>query len=172
MVSAAAISAALTLGSAIYGGVKSGRANREYESMVRGRLLDNERWYNIRKSQEYTRRSDVQAENTKLRELLERTTSRDRAINAVAGGTDQSLAANREAVNSSIAQAYADSAARASEYKDAIEKEYLQQDSAIRQQMEKNMQQQAANSAQAASQAVNSGLRMYGNSFDLQKSNA
>lgn len=154
------------LGGAIYGGVKSGRLNREYESMVRGRLLDNEQWHNIKKSQEYTRRTDVQAENTKLRELLEKTTDRDRAINAVAGGTDQSLAASRAAANSSIAQAYADAAARASEYNDRNEREYREQDSAIRQQMEKNLQQRASNVAQAASQVVNSGLKLFGDSFD------
>lgn len=168
----AAISAAAALGSALYGGIKSSRANREYESMIRGRMLDNERWYNIKKSQDYTRRSDVQAENTKLRELLEKMTDRARATNVVAGGTDQSLASSLASANSSIAQAYADSAARASEYNDAIEREYRQQESALVQQREKNLQQQAANAAQAASQSTNSGLRLLGNSFDLEKSNA
>ena len=157
---------AAVIGGALYGGIKTRNLNRQYDSMVRGRLIDNEQWHNIKQSQEYTRRSDVQAENTKLRELLEKTTARDRAINTVAGGTDQSLAASRAAANGSLAQAYADAAARASEYNDRNEREYREQDSAIRQQMEKNLQQRSASVAQAASQVVNSGLKLFGDSFD------
>jgi len=154
------------LGGAIYGGVKSGKYNQHADYIDYERSKENENWYNIKRAQEYTRRSDVQAMINTQRQLLQEQDRRNRAINAVAGGTDASLAAGRQAAAQSLASTMSDAASQASEYNDSIERQYRMQKEAIQHQKQQNLRQRAAATAQAASQVVNAGLEMVNDSFD------
>jgi len=153
------------LGGAIYGGVKSGKLNRKAEKLLRQMRDDNEQWYNVKSAQDYTQRADVQAAIARQRELLNEQYKQSRAANVVAGGTDESLALQQQAANQSLAQTASDIAARSADYKDNVERQYRSQDYALNQQQLQNYQQRAAATAQAASQVVNTGLQMTGNSF-------
>lgn len=150
------------LGSAIYGGIKSGKYNRKAEQLIQKQRDDNREWYNIASSRDYTQRSDVQAAIKKQRELLNEQYERAKASGVVAGGTDEALALQKAAANQSLAQTATDVAARASDYKDNVERQFRQQDAALNQQQAADYRQIAANTAQAASQAVNAGLNMVG----------
>lgn len=153
------------LGGAIYGGIKSGKLNRRAEAILNQQKKDNQRWYDVKMASDYTQRSDVQAAIKKQRELLDEQYKRARATNVVAGGTDESLALQKQAANQSLAQTATDVAARASDYKDNVENAYLNRKANLEDQERQNLQQRAAATAQAASQVVNSGLNMVGNSF-------
>ena len=153
-------------GGALYGGIKSGKLNREAEYMLQKQRDENKQWYNIKMAQDYTRRTDVQAAINRQRELLNEQYKRARATNAVAGGTDQSLALQQQAANQSLSQTMTDIASQASSYKDNVEQQYRQQDAALNQQQIQGLQQRAASTAQAASQVVNSGIKMVGDSFE------
>lgn len=135
------------------------RANNELASLRR----DNRAWYDRRMAQDYTMRSDVQATLKKQRELLDEQYRRARATNAVAGGTDESLALQQQAANRSLSNTMTDVAANASAHKDNVEAAYRQQNLALAQQQIKNDQQQAASVAQAGAQGVNAGLNLVGN---------
>ena len=146
------------LGSAIYGTIASGKANNRARKLIQQQRDDNKAWYNIKSSQDYTQRADVQAAIKKQRELLDEQYKRAKAANTVAGGTDESLALQKKAANNAMAQTMTDVAAGAAAYKDNIEQQYRAQDAALNQHQIQSYQQQAAQTAQAASQAVNAGL--------------
>lgn len=152
------LSGVAALGSAIYGAVKSSKANNKARQLIQDQRSSNKAWYDTRMGQDYTMRSDVQAAINRQRELLDEQYNRARATNAVAGGTDASLALQREAANRATAQTMSDVAASASAYKDNIEQQYRAQDAALNQQQAQSYQQQAAQTAAAASQVVNAGL--------------
>ena len=155
-----------SLGAAIYGGIKSGKYNRKAEQLIQNQRDDNKRWYDIKMSQDYTQRSDVQAAIKRQRELLDEQYKRAKATNAVMGGTDEALALQKQAANKSLSNTMTDVASQASEYKEGVENQYRHQDAALNQQQAQNYQQMAAATAQAASQAVNKGLGMVANSVD------
>lgn len=165
------IGGAAALGASIYGGVASSIANTNARKLIQQQRNDNEAWYNIRMSQDYTRRADVQAAINKQRELLNEQYKRARATNVVAGGTNEALSAQQQVANNSVAQTMSDVAAAGANYKDNVERQYRQQDAALNQQQAQSYQQQAAQTAQAASQAVNAGINLVGQDIVLRKSN-
>jgi hypothetical protein len=157
-----AIGAVGALGSAIYGAIKSSKANNQARRLIQQQRDENRRWYNTKMNQDYTLRTDVQNALNRQRELLDEQYKRARATNVVAGGSDASVAMQKEAANKSLADATADIAAAGANYKDNVEQQYRAQDAALNQQQVQSYQQQAAQTAQAASQGVNAGLNLVG----------
>lgn len=153
------------IGGAIYGAIKSGKLNKQADALRTQMKNENKRWYDIKMAQDYTQRADVQAAIKKQRELLEEQYNRARATNVVAGGTDEALALQKQAANKSLSETATDIASKATDYKDNVERQYRAQDYALNQQELQNLQQRAAAVAQGASQVVNAGLSMAGNSF-------
>lgn len=153
------------VGGAIYGGVKSRKWNKKWNKLHGRMLQDNRRWNDIRQSRDDTLRADVQAQNKIQRDMLDEQTRRAEAMATVAGGTDESLAMQKDSANRSLAQTGTEIAARLAHEKDDAEREYRAQDYALKQQQLQNYSQKAAATAQAASQVVNAGLQMTGNSF-------
>lgn len=157
------ISGVTALGSAVYGAVKSAQANKKANDLLNSQKQANQDWYNTKMSEDYTQRSDAQAVINKQREILDEQYRNAKATNLVAGGTDESLALQKQSANKALAQTMTDIASEASAYKDNIEQQYRAQDSALAQQQIAGYQQQAANASAAASQAVNSGISGLGN---------
>ena len=151
-----------SLGSAIYGAIKSSKANNEARKLIQQQRDDNERWYNIKKNTNYTQRADVQRAITKQRELLDEQLKSSNARSIVGGASDESAALAKDAANKSLAEATADIAAAGAQYQDQVEQQYRQQDAALNQQQVQGLQQQGAATAAAAGQAVNAGLNMVG----------
>lgn len=147
---------------ATYGINKSGELNYQADQIRRGMQNDNREWYNVKMSQDYTQRADVQAAIKKQRELLNEQYKRSKATNAVAGGTDESLALQKQGANQSVSQTASEVAARGADYKDNVERQFRSQDFALKQQEAQDKKQRAAAVAQAASQVVNTGLQMVG----------
>ena len=150
------------LGSAIYGAVASSKANNRARQLIQQQRDDNKRWYDTKMNQDYTLRTDVQNAINRQRELLDEQYKRARATNVVSGGSEESVALQKEAANKALADTTADIAAAGANYKDQVEQQYRAQDAALNQQQAQSYQQQAAQTAAAASQAVNAGLNMVG----------
>ena len=157
-----AVAAALALGNAIYGGIKSSQANNKARKLLQQQREDNKKWYDTEMAKDYTLRTDTQAAINRQRELLEEQYKQARARQAVSGGSDESVALAKEAANRSLSDTMTDIAANASARKDAVEQQYLAQDAALNQQQAQSYQQQAAQIAQAAGQAVNAGISLTG----------
>lgn len=156
------IGAAGALGSAIYGAIKSSKANNQARSLIQSQRDENRRWYDTKMNQDYTLRADVQNALTRQRELLDEQMKRANANKIVGGASDESAALAKDSANRSVAEATADIAAAGANYKDSVEQQYRAQDAALNQQQAQSYQNQAAEAAKAASQGVNAGLNLVG----------
>ena len=154
------IGAAGALGSAIYGAIKSSKANNEARKLIAQQKDENRQWYNTKMNQDYTQRADVQRAIEKQRELLDENMKRASAQKVVGGGSDEAAALAKDSANKSVADATADIAAEGAKYKDQVEQQYRAKEDALTQQEIQSQQQQAAQTAAAAGQAVSAGLGM------------
>lgn len=139
-------------GSSIYGAIKSSQANKKAMELLQNQRDENRKWYEQRMAEDYTKRADVQNVLRKQKELLQEQYQRARATNVVAGGTDESLALQRQAANQTMGDTMADIAAQAEEYKEGIEQQYRTQDAALNQQQIGIEQAKAQSIANAAGQ--------------------
>lgn len=164
----AIIGAVAQIGSSIYGAIKSSKAGKKAEALIRNQRDENQRWYHTKQAEDYTKRSDIQNILRKQKEMFSENYDRIRGTNAVAGGTDEALAMAQEGANAAMAEAAADIAAQSSSYKEGIETQYRQQDAALNQQqvaVEQGKAQQIANAAGQVGAAV-------GGLFDVGKKKA
>ena len=161
----AAIGGATALAGAIGGAIRSAQYGNKARRLIQDQRNENRRWYDRRRSEDYTMRSDAQALLKRQRELLDEQYKRARATNAVAGGTDESLALQKEAANRSVSDTMTNIAANASTHKDAVESQYRAQDALLNQQQAAELKQQSANAAQAGAQVANAGVNLLGNSI-------
>lgn len=161
----AGIGAVASLAGAVGGTIKSAIYGNRARKLIADQRRENRDWYRRRMAEDYTMRSDAQAAIKRQRELLEEQYKRAKAMNVVAGGTDQALAMQQSAANKSVADTMTGIAANASAWKDNIESAYRQQDAALNQQQAAGFQQQSAAVAQAGSQVANAGINLLGNSI-------
>lgn len=157
-----ALGGAVALGSAIYGAIQSKRENDRARRLISNQRAKNEAWYNIRMNQDYTERADAKAAINKQRELLKNGLQTARATNAVAGGTDASVAMQKLQAADSVAETTSNIAANAENYKEGVEQRYQQTDNALAQQQAQMHAQQGAAIAQAAGQGVAAGVNYIG----------
>ena len=156
----AIIGTAAQVGSSIYGAIKSSQANKRAEELIRNERDENRKWYEEKMASDYTRRADVQNVLRKQKELFQEQYQRARAINLVAGGTDESLALQQAEANETMGETMSNVADNAAAYKDAVEEQYRAKDSQLNQQEAALEMQKGQNIAQAAGQmgAAVSGL--------------
>lgn len=148
----AIIGAAAQVGSSIYGAIKSSQANKRAEQLLRNQRDENQKWYETRMAQDYTRRADVQNVLRKQRELFNEQYQKARGASIVAGGTDESLALQQAQANKTMGDTMGDIAAQAEDYKEAVEQQYRETDAQLDQKEIALEQQKAQNIANAAGQ--------------------
>ena len=162
------IGAAASIGSSIYGAIKSSQANKKAEAMIQNQRDKNQKWYDQKVNADYTQRPDVQNALRKQRELLQEQYKAARARNLVAGGTDESLALQQAQANESLSNTMGDIAGQAADYKEGIEQQYLANDAALNQQKVATEQNKANAISQAAAQ-VGSAVSGLATGFDATK---
>ena len=148
----AIIGAAAQIGSSIYGAIKSSQANKRAEQLLKNQRDENQKWYETRMAEDYTKRADVQNVLRKQRELFDEQYQKAKASSVVAGGTDESVALQKAAANEAMGETMADVAAQAADYKDSVEEQYRQNEAALNQQEIANEQNKAQSIAAAAGQ--------------------
>ena len=163
---------AAQVGGAIYGAVKSSEANEKAMDLIAKQRDENKKWYEAKIAEDYTKRADVQNVLRKQRELLNEQYQRAKAINLVAGGTDESLAMQQQAANAAMGETMANIAAQSSDYKDAAETAYRTQDAALNQQEINVYQNQADAIAKAAGQMGEAASGLAGIGSTAKKSSA
>ena len=160
----AIIGAGVQVGSSIYGAIKSSQANKKAQQLITSERDANQKWYEQKMAEDYTRRADAQNLLRKQRELFQEQYQKARATNLVAGGTDESLALQQAGANETMGETMGDIAAQASAYKEGVEEQYRAKDAALTQQeaaIEQNKAQQIASAAGQMGSAV-SGLMTAG----------
>lgn len=156
---------ALALGSQLYGGIKSSNAMKQMKNNLEEQQRKNEDWYNRRYNEDPTQRADAQRV---LQITAENIRNRNRAAAgaaAVAGGTEESVAAERAANAKAMADAASQIAAAGDRRKDAIENHYLAREAGLNNQLNQ-MEVNRANSIAKATGGATSAAGSLGSALD------
>lgn len=160
------IGAAVGAAGSIFGGISASKAMKKVKRNVEEQRRMNKDWYDRRYNEDATQRADAQAVLTRTEDSIRNRNRQAAGAQAVMGGTDESVAAAKEANNKALADATTAIAANADARKDAIEQQYQQNDRELANQLN----QIERNKAQAVSQATQ-GLAQAASGMDFGTAN-
>jgi hypothetical protein len=129
------IGSAIGAAGSIFGGIKASKAMKKIKSNVEAQRQKNQNWYDRRYNEDYTQRADAQRILTQTEESIKNRNRQAAGVQAVMGGTDESVAATKEANSKALADATSQIAAQADARKDNIEATYMQNDNAFVEQL-------------------------------------
>jgi hypothetical protein len=118
---------ALKLGGTIAGGISSMKAMRQVQADLARRQRENQDWYNMRYNEDATQRADAQRVLEMTRQAIQNRNRQAAATQAVMGGTNESVAAERAANAQAMSDAASQIALAGDKRKDAIENQYMTQ---------------------------------------------
>ena len=133
--------------------IKASKAMKKAKRNVEAQRQKNQDWYDRRYNEDATQRADAQRILTQTEESIKQRNKAAAGSAAVMGGTDESVAAAKEANNKALADATSQIAADAEARKDNIEATYMQNDNAFVEQLNA-IEQGKANAISGAVQGV------------------
>lgn len=158
----AIISAALAAAGSIAGAVSKNKQINSKSKQIDKRLKENENWYNRRYNEDATQRADAQRMLNITEEAIKRRNKAAAGKAAVMGGTEESIAAEKEANNQAYANAVGQIAAASERRKDAIEQQYLNRKSSL-EDAQIDLESQRANGLDIASGVIGGAASAIGN---------
>ncbi len=138
------IGAGLSVAGSIAGGIAARAEAKKQAELLKKEKAKNEAWYNRRYNEDSTQRADAQASITRLRETLNQRSKNAAGTAAVMGGSESSVAAEKEAQNNAMAQTISNIDAAGEARKDSVEERYMARDEEL------TGQQQQASAAKSA----------------------
>lgn len=129
------IGAGVKAAGSIYGGIKASKAIREQKRNIENQLRENQDWYDQRYNEDATQRADAQRLLTMTEDSIRNRNAQAAGAQAVMGGTDESVAAAREANNDALAQSMSNINAAAEARKSNIEQQYMNTKQNLNQQL-------------------------------------
>jgi hypothetical protein len=163
------VGAAVALGSAIYGGVKSAKARKEQQKLIEQQRLKNEEWYNKNYYSDYMQTAEVQSALNQLREQIKLNNRQTTGAMAMRGGTDEARLASQAAGNRTYADAIRGIAGQATAYKRGIDSQNQQNQQNMIALMMNMYNQNAANANQFSQNGMNAGIGLMQTSEYLSK---
>ena len=157
-----AIGAGLGAVGSIFGGISASKAMKRVKKNLQQQQQKNQDWYNRRYNEDATQRADAQAIFTRTEESIRNRNRQAAGVQAVMGGTEESVAAAKAVNNETLAHATTNIAVNGEARKDAIESQYLQTDANIQQQLNDLEQKKAANVTQAIQGVTQAGSDIAG----------
>lgn len=148
-------SAALGLGSSIFGGISSAKKAREQRRLLAAQKAEEDAWYKRRYNEDYADSAAGQNLLRKAKDYAREHYKKAEGAAAVAGGTDAAVAMAKEQGNKVVADTLADMAAADVARKDNVDNMHRQAKNAFSQQEQQIKATEAANISAAASQASN-----------------
>lgn len=144
------IGGAVGAGASIFGGISASKAMKKVRKNIEGQLAENQSWYDRRYNEDVTQRADAQRVLTAVNDNIRQRNQAAAGAAAVAGGTEESLAATKAANSAALAEAASQIAVAGENRKDNIETQYL----ANKANLNANLNNMEVGKAQAISQAV------------------
>ena len=129
------IGAGVKAAGSIYGGIKASKAIREQKRNIENQLRENQDWYDQRYNEDATQRADAQRLLTMTEDSIRNRNQQASGAQAVMGGTDESVAAAREANNAALSQSMSNINAAAEARKSNIEQQYMSTKANLNQQL-------------------------------------
>lgn len=146
----AAIGAGMSAVGSIFGGISASKAMKKVRNNLNQQLSENQDWYDRRYNEDGTQRADAQRMITMVNESIKNRNKQAAGAQAVMGGTDESVAAAKEANNKALADTTSQIAAQSDARKDQIEQQYMANKKDLNNQLNELQMQKA----QATSQAI------------------
>lgn len=153
----ALIGAGISAAGSIVGGMMGARSAKKAQENLEEQQKENQAWYDRRYNEDPTQRASAQRMITLVTEDVKKRNKAAQGTQAVIGGTEESVAATKEANNKAIADTVANIAAQGDAQKDAIEAAYNARKSEIagqQLQMEQAKTQALANATAGVAQAA------------------
>lgn len=119
----------------IFGGISKNKMLKEQQRMIDGQKRENQDWYDRRYNEDSTQRADAQAMLTHTADLIRQRNQQAAGSAAVMGGTDESVAATKEANAKALADATSQIAVAGEQRKDKIEGQYMSRKDALDEQL-------------------------------------
>ena len=136
------------VGSLVQGVLSARRANQATATLESAHQR-RQNWYAQAKAGDYINRTDAQSALAKQRDLLNEQYRQARATNIVSGGSEASLALQKQLANQSLAQTTSSIASSADNYKDSIDSQRIADDATHARQMATIQDSQSQRMAQA-----------------------
>lgn len=155
MVWGTVISAAASIAGSVISGNNAAKAERRRRANIQKQLDENQAWYNKNYNEDFTQRADAQAVLQRTEENIKKRNQQARARQAVLGGTEESVAAEKEANNKALADATSSIAVAAQQRKDNIEQQYQQNKANLQAQLNDSQAAQAQNVSEAGTNILN-----------------
>lgn len=144
------IGAGLSAAGSIFGGIRASKAMKKAKKRVEARKKENRSWYNRNYNEDATQRADAQRLLNMTEERIRDRNREAAGAQAVAGGTEESVAATKAANAGATADVAARIAAAGEARKDRVEQEYRRKD----EELDDRLSQIEAGKAAALSDAV------------------
>lgn len=155
MVWGTVISAAASIAGSVISGNNAAKAERRRRANIQKQLDENQAWYNKNYNEDFTQRADAQAVLQRTEENIKKRNQQARARQAVLGGTEESVAAEKEANNKALADATSSIAVAAQQRKDNIKQQYQQNKANLQAQLNDSQAAQAQNVSEAGTNILN-----------------
>lgn len=157
------ISAAIGLGSAIYGGIKSAKAKKEQKRNIADQQAREDAYYNNEYYKDYMDSTMARSALKRVQNTMERVNRESRANSVLTGATPEMQVAQQQAANKTISDAVENLAARGDARRDSIAAQHQARLSGIDQQKIQQSQMDEAGAAQVA----NNGISLLGSALSL-----
>ena len=141
----------------IFGGISASKAMRKARENVEAQRKSNQDWYDRRYNEDATQRADAQRILTQTQDSIRRRNQQAAGAQAVMGGTDESVAAEKAANNQALAEAASQIAVNGERRKDQTEAQYMQTKANLNNQLNSLEQARAKNIAGAVQGVANAG---------------
>lgn len=119
----------------IFGGISKNKMLKKQMAMVNEQKRDNQNWYDRRYNEDATQRADAQAILTKTSEMIKQRNKQLAGTQAVMGGTEESVAASKEANAKALSDATSQIAVAGAQRKDQIESQYRERQNQLDEQL-------------------------------------
>lgn len=147
------VGAGLSAVGSIFGGISASKAMKKVKKNLQAQQQANKDWYNRRYNEDATQRADAQRILTMTEESIKNRNRQAAGVQAVMGGTEESVAAAKAANNQALTDATSQIAVNAEARKDQIEQTYQQRDAQINDALN-NLEQQKVQAISSAVQGV------------------
>ena len=159
----AIIGGALALGGTVAGGLMSGAANRKQKKQTLAEKQAEKQWYDKKIYEDPTQRASTQLLLNRTKEMLRERNTAARGMQAVVGGTEESVQATKEANAKAMADIVSNIVVSNEARKDGLEESQRATDKNYRNQLDAIEAQRNANIAQAVQGAMSAMGNIAGN---------
>ena len=144
-----AIGTGLSIVSGIFGGLSASKANKRVKKDIESQREENKEWYNRSYNEDATQRASAQRMLAKTEEALRMRNKQMEGAMAVTGSTEESVAAQKAANAQALAETASQIAVDGERRKDAIERQYMAKEDALRSELHDVERNRANQTAQA-----------------------